>query len=656
MEMLNHNQSFCGGVAGQSHGGVVLFAINPEKVLYYQMVKGILEITSRGFGFVLLEDKEDLYISRDNLNGALHGDLVTARIKRSGKKPEGVIIDVLERKIKNIVGTLMHSKTGAFIIPDDDRLGTHFDICAKSLQRDYYKTLVGKKVVTRLLNDNRVELIEVLGNETDLGVDILGIIRAHNLYQDFPDNVEKEAAKIAEQPMDIENRLDLRKQTVVTIDPADAKDLDDAISLEKRADGHWELGVHIADVAHYVREGSALDTEAYERGTSVYFPDRVLPMLPSALSNDVCSLNPNIDRLTLSVIMTIDPNGDVVGHSFQESVINIKQRFNYDEVQAILDGKKHKLAPLLNEASRLTELLEKKRRSRGEVTLSVPEPKIILDPETGKISDVIAYPHHLSHRIIESFMILCNEVVATKMQQLEMPFIYRIHEKPDSVKVTAFIETLKPFGVQHHINPEKPNGRAYQKMLEDLSPEVKPIISQLALRSMQKAKYSHECLGHFGLGSTNYCHFTSPIRRYPDLVIHRIIKMMINRKISTHKREELFDFVKQASVQSSKREVAAVEAEREVLNLKRAEYMSDKIGEKFTGTISGVREFGIFVYLPNTVEGLVRVEYMPQDNYIYNERQMTLVGRRQTFKMGDKIEVIVASVNLSRRQIEFSAI
>jgi len=375
-------------------------------------------------------------------------------------------------------------------------------------------------------------------------------------------------------------------------------------------------------------------------------------MLPKQLSNDICSLHPEVDRLALSVIMEISPHGEVTNHKIVESVIHVKTRYNYVQVQKILDAGSDEM---LEMAKELTLKLEKTRQARGEVVFDVPEPKIILDEKTGKIKDVIAYPHLLSHRIIESFMVLCNETVAKQYCDLGLPFVYRVHEKPDPLKVTRFIDMLKPFNVLHKINPEYATGHAYSNMLSALSKEIKPIVSSLALRSMQKAKYLETCIGHFGLGAKYYCHFTSPIRRYPDLAIHRIIKLMINSKLNSHKINELKEFVVEASGQSSKTELAATEAEREVDNLKRAEFMSDKIGEQFSGHISGIQEFGVFVYLPNTVEGLVKLDNMPPDKYTFNEKQMLLVGTKKTWRMGDKIDVIVVGVNIARRQVEFRA-
>ena len=675
------------------------------------MRSGELQIKPKGFGFVLFnpkaisqaessvlgnaksqirnqfknqtvddEDGEDIYIPVEKLNGAIHGDFVLAKYFKRRGRLEGEIVGILERRATNIVGTFMKSKNSCFVIPDDERFGKQINV----RDCDINKLFSGEKVVVSISNGNdkskeqgEAKVIEVLGDAAKVGVDILGIMRTFNLYQEFEDEVNAEAEQVAipVQQSEIDRRLDLRKKTIITIDPADAKDLDDAVHFERLPDGTMELGVHIADVTHYVVEGGKLDTEAYNRGTSVYFPDRVIPMLPKNLSNNMASLLPNDDRLALSVIMKIDPKGDILKHQIVESVINIKEKLSYDQVQALLDSEEakrnsnnasgspkstistahKKLMPMLNDMATLTKILEKKRRARGEVLFDVPEPKIILDPLTGKIKDVIAYPHHLSHRIIETFMVLCNEVVAEKMKQLELPFIYRTHEKPAPEKVNRLIGMLKPFAVQHNISADNATGHAYSKMLSTLSDDVKPIVSSLALRSMQKAKYSPENIGHFGLGATFYSHFTSPIRRYPDLVIHRIIKMMLNKKLSSHKIAQLSEFVADAAEQSSKMEQNATMAEREVDNLKRAEFMQDKIGETFSGTISGIQDFGVFVYLPNTVEGLVKIENMPKDSYHFNEKHMTLVGKKRTFKMGDKIDVLVISVNMPRRQVEFSA-
>jgi ribonuclease R len=528
-------------------------------------------------------------------------------------------------------------------------------------------TVSGLKVVAQFLPDTtqKVNVIEILGSPHTVGTDILGIIREYKLYEEFPSEVVHEAKMVAKiLPTEVARREDLRNKLLITVDPEDAKDLDDAISLEKTPEGYWLLGVHIADVSNYVTEGSKLDEEAFKRGTSVYFPGGVLPMLPEDLSNDICSLNPNQDRLALSCFMTIDHNGKVLKKRIAETVINIHTRFSYMQVQRILDGdpelmREHKkVLPLLNEAVTLTKLLESLRQKRGEVILDVPEPKILLDPETGKIAEVIAYPHLMAHRIIETFMIECNEAIAEYAFELSLPFVYRVHEKPDPIKAAKLADMLKPFGIFATIKPEHPSGFDYQRVLKsiDNNRELRPIVSQILLRSMQKAKYLPDCIGHFGLGSKYYCHFTSPIRRYPDLVIHRVLKLLLNNKLSTAKTQELQNFVDLASDQSSKTELVATEVERAVDDLKRAEFMSERIGETFSGTISGIMDFGVFVYLPNTVEGLVRIENMPKEGkefYTYNERTCTLSSKLRTFKMGDKLDVVCIGVNMARRQIEF---
>jgi ribonuclease R len=635
-------------------------SVNKRYISAAGLTEATLQVTARGIGFAVVGGgHDDIFIGRDGLNNAVDGDRILVSIKKGGMgRKEGVVSQILERRVKNIVGTVIQSKTTVFIIPDDERFGQSLEVRLTKGQKSGSGWRSGDKVVARFDEDfksGKVYITEVLGEASRVGVDILSIIRQYNLYEEFPQATVAEARKVAVAPTETEvkRRVDLRERNIITIDPEDAKDLDDGIHIERLGNGTFELGVHIADVAHYVTADSELDKEAFKRGTSVYFPDRVLPMLPRQLSNDICSLHPEVDRLALSVIMQVSGSGEVISHKIVESIINVKRRYNYSEVQAILDRGTDEM---LKTASELTLLLEKGRRARGEVVFDVPEPKIILDEKTGKIKDVIAYPHLLSHRIIESFMVLCNEVVAKRFCDLGAPFVYRVHDKPDPMKVAKFVETLKPFAVEHKINPEYPTGHAYSGMLLQLAKEIKPIVSSLALRSMQKAKYMETNIGHFGLGAKFYCHFTSPIRRYPDLVIHRIIKMMINGKLSSHKINELKEFVCLASEQSSKTELSATEAEREVDNLKRAEFMYDKIGETFEGHISGIQEFGVFVYLPNTVEGLIKIDGMPPDKYTYNEKQMLLVGTKRTWRMGDKIKVIVAGVSIARRQVEFRAV
>ncbi|MCM1404286.1 MAG: ribonuclease R [Prevotella sp.] len=555
---------------------------------------GELTVTLKGYGFVDLPNQEqDIFIAKDNLNGAVDGDIVEIRYKK--KK--------------------FHGRPDA-------------------------------------------EVVRVIAHQTQAAT-VEGIMQKYKLVSDFPAEVLREAQRVANMKIadHMQNRVDLRNLPIMTIDPADARDLDDAISLVDNPDGTMTLGVHIADVSEYVTAGSALDQEAYRRGTSVYFPDRVIPMLPTQLSNGVCSLNPNEPRLTLSVFMNLDQNYNLVNYAIKKSLIQTTTRFSYEEVQAILDGKAdHPFRTTLLKMASITQKFEHDRQARGEITFNVPEPKIVLN-KNGQIASVYSQPHTLSHRIIETFMVLTNEVVAEHCNKLHLPFVYRIHEKPDPIKVIRFLNTLTPFNVEHKIDFENPNGHDYQKMINGISDEnVKIIVSSLALRSMQKAKYDPHCVGHFALGATYYCHFTSPIRRYPDLLIHRIIKMHLDSQLNDQQKNQLNAYVIAASQQSSQTEIDAVAAEREVDALKCAEYMQAHIGGTFAGVVNGITDFGVFVYLPeNTAEGLVRIENLPDDHYIYHDGTMQMLGKKSKIRMGDPLNVTVIGVNLHKSKIEFTA-
>ncbi|MBO4823308.1 MAG: ribonuclease R [Clostridia bacterium] len=557
-------------------------------------ITGELSVTLKGYGFVELPNRdEDIFIAKDNLHGAVDGDIVEIRYKKKKHNDR----------------------------PD-------------------------------------AEVVRVIAHQ-DQPVTIESIMKKYKLLPNFPDVVLQEAEKVSHKKLSdcMQNRVDLRGLPIITIDPADARDLDDAVSLVDNADGTITLGVHIADVSEYVTADSALDKEAYRRGTSVYFPDRVLPMLPTQLSNGVCSLNPNEPRLALSVLMNLDQHYNLISHKIQKSLIQSVTRFSYDEVQAILDGQvDHQHRGMLLRMAEITKKFERDRQARGEITFNVPEPKIVLD-ENGQIASVYSQPHNLSHRIIETFMVMTNEVVAEHCYKLHLPFIYRIHEKPDALKVIRFLSALTPFQVQHHIDFENPTGFQYQDMLNNIKDEnVKIVVSGLALRSMQKAKYDPHCVGHYALGSTYYCHFTSPIRRYPDLTIHRIIKMYLDNQLSAPQVGRLQAFVTAASQQSSQTELDAVAAEREVDALKCAEYMQVHIGETFDGIVNGITDFGVFVYLPaNTAEGLVRIENLPDDHYLYHDDTMQMIGKKSKIRMGDPIKVKVIGVNLHKSKIEFSA-
>ena len=557
-------------------------------------ITGELSVTIKGYGFVELPGKnEDIFIAKDNLHGAVDGDIVEIRYmkKKHNKQPDA-------------------------------------------------------------------EVVRVIRHNTEPAT-IEAIMKKYKLLPAFPAEVLQEAEKVSRKKISdcMFNRVDLRGLPIITIDPADARDLDDAVSLVDNADGTMTLGVHIADVSEYVTADSALDKEAYRRGTSVYFPDRVLPMLPTQLSNGVCSLNPNEPRLTLSVLMTLDKKYNLLSYQIKKSLIQSVTRFSYDEVQAILDGKAdHQHKAMLLQMAEITKKLEHDRQARGEITFNVPEPKIVLD-EKGQIAAVYSQPHNLSHRIIETFMVLTNEVVAEHCYKLHLPFVYRIHEKPDSLKVIRFLSALTPFQVQHHIDFENPIGFQYQEMLDNIKDEnVKIVVSSLALRSMQKAKYDPHCVGHYALGSTYYCHFTSPIRRYPDLTIHRIIKMHLDNQLNAQQLARMKAFVVAASQQSSQTELDAVAAEREVDDLKCAEYMQAHIGETFDGVVNGITDFGVFVYLPaNTAEGLVRIENLPADHYLYHDGTMQMIGKKSKIRMGDPMKVKVIGVNLHKSKIEFTA-
>ena len=555
---------------------------------------GELTVTLKGYGFVdIANQDDDIFIAKENLNGAVAGDIVEVRYKK--KKFRGR--------------------------PDAE-------------------------VVRVIAHQNQPATIE-------------SIMKKYKIVADFPATVLQEANKVATKKITecMHNRVDLRELPIITIDPADARDLDDAISLIDNTDGTMTLGVHIADVSEYVKPGSALDQEAYRRGTSIYFPDRVIPMLPTQLSNGVCSLNPNEPRLTLSVMMTLDKDFNIISYNIQKTLIQTRTRFSYDEVQDILDGKvNHAFRDTLLKMAAITQKIEHDRQVRGEITFNVPEPKIVLD-DKGQIASVYSRPHKLSHRIIETFMIMANEVVAEHCNKLKLPFVYRIHEKPDPIKVIRFINTLKPFNIKHRIDFEDVNGHQYQNMLDQIEDEnIKIIVSSLALRSMQKAKYDPNCVGHFALGATYYCHFTSPIRRYPDLLIHRIIKMHIDGQLTNQQIKQLKPFVLAASVQSSQTELDAVAAEREVDDLKCAEYMQAHIGETFAGVVNGITDFGIFVYIPeNTAEGLVRTENLPNDNFRYHDGTMQMLGKKSKIRIGDPINVTVIGVNLHKCKIEFTA-
>ena len=633
------------------------------------LIKGRFQGHQKGFGFVIAyEDIPDIFIPANNVNGAMNGDIVIAKVLKENlekKKSEGEIVRILERANKTIVGVYEDSRNFGFVVADDKRIND--DIFIPKGEKNGAKTGDVVMVEITMWPESRRspegKVIEVLGKKGEKGIDILSIIRKYRLPEEFPEKVETFTESIPEEIPESEysRGRDLTKLRMVTIDGEDAKDLDDAVSIEKLPNGNFKLGVHIADVSHYVRENNPLDKEALKRGTSVYLIDRVIPMLPKKLSNGMCSLNPRVDRLALSCFMDIDHNGKVLTHEIVESVIRTSERMTYTDVTKILrdDDEELKkrydyLVDDFKNMEALCEILNKKRMARGAIDFDFEESKIILN-EFGKPIDVRPYERAIANRIIEEFMLICNETVAEHIFWANIPFVYRVHEEPNSEKLSHFYEFIHNLGytVKH---TKEVHPRNLQEILEKVQgKKEETVVSTLLLRSMMQARYSPESLGHFGLAARYYCHFTSPIRRYPDLIIHRIIKEYITGAMSEARVKKLPAIVEYASIQSSETERIAQEAEREVDDLKKAEYMSDRVGQVFEGMISSVTSFGFFVELPNTIEGLVHISNLGDDYYFYDERHLYIIGERtkKIYRLGDDIKVKVSKVDIDNREIHF---
>lgn len=640
-------------------------------------VKATILANPNGYAFARpVSGEADIFISERNLNGSAHGDTVLVKVEQKkrgqtfkGKgarnargKDEGVVIRILERGFKTIVGTLSPTSGGAIVVPDDQRFADSVFVPANKLQGASGISKVVLKITeypsrTRM---SQGEVVEILGDPKNFKVTTLSMIRSFGLIEDFPKEVEEEAEKlnvpVSEEK--IKGRKDFRNELTITIDGEDARDFDDAISLSMKGE-NYVLKVHIADVSNYVTENSALDKEAFRRGTSVYFPDYVLPMLPKSLSNGICSLNPEEDRLTMSVIMQFDKTGRIVDYNICEGVIRSDFRMTYTKVTNIFRGDKQlrqeyaKIVPMLEKMAELAKILLKRRDDAGQLDFDLPEAQINVDDE-GKITEILKKPRDLSDRLIEQFMVVTNEVVARHARQMELPFVYRVHEEPTFERVKAFKAFVSSFGLKLETGNQGSKPKDFQKLLLEIkgTPQSEPI-SKIMLRSMQKARYDSQALGHFGLALKDYCHFTSPIRRYPDLVIHRILKHMLHGELSQNKLKVLESFVSEASEQSSITERVADEAERAVDDLKKAEYMSERIGEVFEGKISSVLESGIFVELENTIEGFVYVENLPDDHYIFDQTRYMLVGKRNRFSLGEKVTIKVDSVDMNTRHIDF---
>ena len=625
------------------------------------LIKGTIFGNERGFAFLIPEGKEknenDYFIPHKSLHGALHGDTVLIERVEYGDD-EGAVVKILSRGYEKIVGTFRRDRRAGYLFPNEKRFATEIYIPLSACS--HIKN--GVKAVAKITSypygkSPGGEIVEVLGEEDDFFAEELSIIRSYDLCEDFPPRVEKEATKQAARKItesDVAMRRDFRDKLIVTIDGADTRDIDDAISLERVGDDYL-LGVHIADVTHYVAYRSPLDIEALERGTSVYFPDRVLPMLPRPLSNGICSLNEGEDRLTLSCLMTVDKKGNVKSSEIVEGVIRSTYKMTYDEVTKILEKdqetcQKYTLVKdMVCLFAELTHILQTMREKKGSISLDVKEAKIILEDDEIKIPD---YERAFSYQIIEAFMVLANETVAEYMHSIEAPFVYRVHEKPTEEKAVAFRAFAQTLGLTARFSAQDVKPYDYQNLLK--AAEALPsysVLNRVMLRSMQKARYDVENLGHFGLASQCYCHFTSPIRRYPDLCIHRIIKLVINGGYP-EAIEQFGEFVATAAKQSSDRERRATDAERDVDDLYTTMYMSERIGQEFEAVISGVTAFGLFAELPNTIEGFIPIESL-YGEYSYDADRFRLVGRTDTYTIGEILKVKVVDVDFYRRRTEF---
>ncbi len=626
---------------------------------------GTLEMNKKGFGFVKVDEDREFYIHDSNMKDALNKDTVLIeKIPSHGQKEEGRVVRVIKRGQMRYVGEVKRGKRDYFVKVDDSKFEKQIFVDAAHM----HGAMPGHKVVVEIKTFKpqiKGDIVRIIGHRNDPGVDILSIVHAHDVDIEFPEEVYEQIEGIGEEidPSDIKNRVDLRNEVIVTIDGDDAKDLDDAISLKKLDNGNYQLGVHIADVSYYVTEGSPLDKEAVKRGTSIYLVDRVIPMLPHKLSNGICSLNPNTDRYTISCIMEIDKNGEVINHDIIPSVIHSSYRMTYNNVNAILDGdfplqqKYKEVVPLFFLMQELATLLRQKRDERGAIDFDVNEAKVLVD-EKGQPTDVVLRTRGASDKIIEEFMLKANETVAQHFKWMDLPFIYRVHEHPKLKKLQQFAAIVKPLGYTIKGSLEHVYPNELSAIVEaSKGTEEHTVISTLLLRCMQKARYDRQCLGHFGLADEFYTHFTSPIRRYPDLLVHRCIRtFLFNQKLEESAHfEEVIPYLAE---QSSFRERESIDIEREVMDMKMAEYMESHIGEEFEGMISSITQFGFFVELPNTIDGLVHITDLTDDYYHYDEKNIMLRGERtgKTFKLSDKVKVKVVGSSKKDRTVDFELV
>ena len=635
--------------------------------------EGKVDMAEKGFAFIIIEGRDDIFVSRDDLNTAMEGDTVLVTIKEKGdkdKRDEGYIEKIIKRGTTEIVGTLSIKDKNefGFVIPDNKNMNHDIFIKDKNLNggQNGQKVLVSITKYPEGDKSPEGKIVEVLGYPGDKGIDVLSIAMNHSIRMDFPDKVLKEAKNIEEEIKEdeIKGRTDLRDELIFTIDGADAKDLDDAISININEKGNYVLGVHIADVTHYVKEGSPLDMEAEKRGTSVYLLDRVIPMLPKELSNGICSLHPEVDRLTMSCIMEINKAGKVVSSEILETVIHSKSRLVYDDVSDYLEDKnKEEAAKKLGDDITakldimvdLMKILNESRHEKGAIDFNFVEGKIELD-EDGRVVDIYKDERRIGNRLIEEFMLITNEVVSETYFWQELPFLYRIHEHPDEEKLNTFLQFIRGLGYSIKGSQNEIHPRELQGLVEEIKgKKEEAVVNRMMLRSLKKAKYSPVNDIHFGLSSKYYSHFTSPIRRYPDLQIHRIIKENLNGKLNGQRIEHYERILPQVAENSSFTERVAEEAERDVEKVKKAEYMEKFVGEIYEGVVSGVTSFGVFVELENTVEGLVGYRSMEDDYYIYDEQRLVATGERtkKEIHLGDRVKIQVANVNKEKSEIDF---
>ena len=650
----------------------VVYHTNKNKYMLLEdshLLKGIMRINKKGFGFVEVDNREeDIYVSENNLNGAIHGDIVLVEIisKKTAKDVEGRILRVVKRPVTRYVGEINFRKNNGYVILDDKKVKVEIEV----KKEDSLNAVDGHKVVVELgkkINNHKYQgkVVEIIGHKNDPGVDILSIVYKYNINVDFPDDVKEQVSMM---PMEVseeelKDRRDLRDTVIFTIDGDDTKDIDDAISIKKLSNGHYELGVHIADVSYYVKEGSPLDNEAMERGTSVYLVDRVIPMLPHELSNGICSLNPNVDRLAISCVMEFDSNGKQIKYDIFPSVIRSRIQMTYKKVNSILEDNVipegyEEFADDLRLMKELADILRAMKVRRGYIDFDVDEAKILVD-ENCVPTDVVLRNRGTGEMLIEDFMIAANECVATHIYFMNLPFIYRVHDMPKEEKIRSYLSFIGNLGYQIPGNIKDFKPKSMQKLIEYLSDKKEfKILSELLLRSMRKAIYQKENIGHYGLASSCYTHFTSPIRRYPDTTVHRLLRTyLFNHDMSSDTIRHWDEKLVYVAEHSSSRERASVDCEREVEDMKMAEYMEKHIGEEFEGMISTVTNFGMFVELDNLIEGLVPIKDM-NDFFHYDEERMTLTGERSHVKytIGERVVVKVVRASKEEKMIDFEVV